>query len=278
VKLQGVEFPPRDYHWKFETKITTNRDGKSKALLMTAQRETNSMSHTLTHPATVILLHGYGMTKESMSPWALVLAQAGYRVVALDLRGHGESGGARIGFGKYEATDLRQALDYLLAHGLCDERVGVMGISYGATMALHWAAVDPRIRSVVAIAPYNQPEEAVVRFAEMFNLPVPKKIIRAGMARAATTLEFQWRDWSAEAAMRRVEQPVLLISGGQDDICRCEDITALESACAKTTDGSAKTKSIIIPEANHIMLGGWLLEELTGPVKAWWKERLEPGG
>ena len=39
----------------------------------------------------VILLHGGGQTRHSWSKAALELAAAGYRVISLDLRGHGES-------------------------------------------------------------------------------------------------------------------------------------------------------------------------------------------
>jgi len=269
AKLQGFQLPPGDYHWKFETQITTNRSGL-ESMTLQCLRETNDTYRPLAHPATVILLHGYGMTKESMTPWALVLAQAGYRVVALDLRGHGMSGGTRIGFGKYEVGDLRQALDYLIEHDWCDGRVGVMGMSYGATMALHWAARDTRISSVVAIAPYNRPEDTIVRFAEMLKLPVPKGSIRSGMTRVATILDLEWKDWSAETAMRRLTQPVLIIGGGQDPICRREDIAALEDAA---TVAGAGTKVLIIPEANHMVLGAWM-HGLSGPIKEWFKAHL----
>ena len=62
---------------------------------------------------TVFLLHGYGLNKEMMLPWGLVLAQAGYRAVLVDLRGHGRSTGDRIYFGRVERTDLAQCLDAL---------------------------------------------------------------------------------------------------------------------------------------------------------------------
>ena len=269
AKLQGFLLPPGDYHWKFETTFTTNRSGL-ESMLLRALRETNDTYRPLAHPATVILLHGYGMTKESMTPWALVLAQAGYRVVALDLRGHGMSKGTRIGFGKYEVGDLRQALDYLVEHDWCDGRAGVMGMSYGATMALHWAARDPRISTVVAIAPYNRPEETIVRFAEMLKLPVPKRSIRAGMTRVATMLDLEWKDWSTETAMRRLTQPVLIIGGGQDPICRREDIAALEDAA---TGAGVGPKILIIPEANHMVIGAWM-QGLSEPVKEWFKAHL----
>src|SRR5579859_1113357 len=63
---------------------------------------------------TIFLLHGYGLDKEAMMPWGLLLAQAGYRVVLVDLRGNGHSTGDQIYFGGIERTDMVQCLDALL--------------------------------------------------------------------------------------------------------------------------------------------------------------------
>jgi pimeloyl-ACP methyl ester carboxylesterase len=260
--LQATIFPPRDYHQKFASVVRTNQNGK-RSFFLTALPETNDTFMARTEPATVILLHGYGMTKESMAPWALMLAQAGYRTITVDLRGHGQSTGPRIGFGKFEVSDLRQAFDYLLAQGLCDERVAVMGMSYGAAMALHWAAQDRRIDAAVAIAPYNRPDEAIERFAQMMKIPLPRKTVQAGIAGAATKLGLEWKDWSAEASMRRIKCPVLLIGGEKDPICPPEDIQALEGA----SEG-ALVKSIVVPEANHFVIGMWM-GGLSDPIKAW---------
>src|SRR5207302_9852123 len=60
---------------------------------------------------TVVLLHGHGVGLFAMAPWALRLAQEGWRCVLLDLRGHGKSTGGRIYFGVREARDLSQLLD-----------------------------------------------------------------------------------------------------------------------------------------------------------------------
>src|SRR5215204_1251635 len=40
---------------------------------------------------TVILLHGYLQNRNSVTPWAVRLAQAGFRCAVVDLRGHGTS-------------------------------------------------------------------------------------------------------------------------------------------------------------------------------------------
>ena len=76
--------------------------------------------HTVTNQAeplacrgTVFLVHGYMGCKEMLYPWAFILAGQGFRVVAVDLRGHGKSTGETFLFGKQEAGDLRTLLDSL---------------------------------------------------------------------------------------------------------------------------------------------------------------------
>src|SRR5207237_2274314 len=109
---------------------------------------------TLSPRGTVLLLHGYGEAQFAMAPWALRLAQEGWRCVLVDLRGHGKSTGRRIYFGVQEARDLSQLLDRLVRDGEMATPVAAMGESYGAALALRWKAAEPRVGSVVAIAPY----------------------------------------------------------------------------------------------------------------------------
>src|SRR4051812_1580182 len=40
---------------------------------------------------TLVFLHGIMMSRESLHPWAIYFAQQGYRIVLVDLRGHGRS-------------------------------------------------------------------------------------------------------------------------------------------------------------------------------------------
>ncbi|MEE7567421.1 alpha/beta fold hydrolase, partial [Xanthomonas sp. Kuri4-3] len=57
----------------------------------------------------VLLAHGFGQTRNAWDATASALAQAGYRVIAYDARGHGESGWNPRGLaysGKQFADDL----------------------------------------------------------------------------------------------------------------------------------------------------------------------------
>jgi dienelactone hydrolase len=96
------------------------------------------------------------------------LAEAGYVVLAPDLRLFGERTGFEVP-GRYGCDlnlvhayaagynplaqnlwDLRRGLDVLAGHDRVDpERLGVVGFSYGATCALFLAALDDRVRAAV---------------------------------------------------------------------------------------------------------------------------------
>lgn len=173
ANLSILEIPAQDYHVSIVSKIAVLRNGRhTLSLFLNANTNSASSYKPLDQPATIVLLHGYMLTKESMLPWALQLSQAGYRVILVDLRGHGKSTGDTVSFGKNEVNDLRQLVDYLTARGQCDDTLGVLGFSYGATLAMHWAAHDPRISTVVAIAPYNQPDAAFERLAQELKIPI----------------------------------------------------------------------------------------------------------
>jgi len=267
--VAAASLAPRNYNLQFTSKVDRTAKGQRTLSLMLATNVAGSFT-PLEQPATVVLLHGYMLYKETMAPWAVLLAQAGYRVVTVDLRGHGQSSGSEISFGKYETTDLIQVLDYLKEHGLCDDRIGAMGYSYGATLALHWAAHDPRVRTVVALAPYNRPDEAVVRCAKALKISMPRGVARKALAMASQKLEVDWEQWSGAAAARHVTHPVLLVGASKDTICPPDDIALIKDAAP------AGSKSIVIPEANHQVLGMWL-HELGEPIKAWFHDQLQSG-
>ena len=103
---------------------------------------------------TILVLHGILARSATMLPAAGALADSGYRAVLVDLRGHGRSTGEYMTFGLQEAKDLSQVIDALEQRGLVAGNVGVYGISYGATTSIHLAAVDCRVRAVVAVEPF----------------------------------------------------------------------------------------------------------------------------
>ena len=216
---------------------------------------------------TVFLLHGYGLTKELMLPWAMILAQAGYRTVLMDLRGHGHSTGDRIYFGRIERTDLVQCLDALEQRRVCAGPVGVLGISYGAVIALQWAAVDPRVQSVTAISPYSDPGTGMLEYLKTYapELSAGKDQKAAGMV--ARRLAAEWPDLTTVAAVRGLKQPVLFVRGGHDELCSGEELSRLLAAAP--TGSEVKE----VPLANHLV-AGMCISQLAGSVTNWFGSHL----
>ena len=97
----------------------------------------------------VVLVHGYtGDFRSNFgdSGIASAITDAGYRVVALDLRGHGGSGKPHD-FAAYENKALARDVVALADHvGL--DRYHLIGYSLGAIVAASVVLLDPRVRSV----------------------------------------------------------------------------------------------------------------------------------
>ena len=95
----------------------------------------------------VVLLHGLLGSPAYLLPLARSLARAGRRVLVPDLPGHGRSDPLRP-FGFAEAADrLAAAVERL---GV--ERPALLGHSFGAPLAVHWA-LRHELRSLVAVSP-----------------------------------------------------------------------------------------------------------------------------
>jgi len=110
----------------------------------------------------------------AMFPWALRLAEDGWRCVLVDLRGHGKSTGSQITFGIHETRDLSQLLDRLEEDGELARPVSAVGVSYGASLALRWKAADKRVGPAVAVAPYGVLSNAVMNVCREYAPWLPR--------------------------------------------------------------------------------------------------------
>ncbi len=103
----------------------------------------------------VVLVH---MQTRNRADWESLtdrLADAGIASLAIDLRGHGASGAGPGGAGDLSASalDVKAALAFLRARSeTIAGRLGVIGASIGANIALAAAASDPGVRAVVLLS------------------------------------------------------------------------------------------------------------------------------
>lgn len=100
----------------------------------------------------VLLLHMLGSERGAWADPAAELAAAGYVALAVDMRGHGETGGTNDW--DLAAEDLELAWAYLASRPEVDqERTAVIGASIGANMALVTGAAEPAVQAVGLLSP-----------------------------------------------------------------------------------------------------------------------------
>jgi pimeloyl-ACP methyl ester carboxylesterase len=114
-----------------------------------------------------ILLHMYRSNRSAWAPLVPELAAAGFTVLAIDQRAHGESQQRRservdvasiprTEFGKLVRNgvrDVRAAARYLARQGLATDRIVLIGASYGCSVSLLSTEQVEGVRALVLLSP-----------------------------------------------------------------------------------------------------------------------------
>jgi len=161
--------------------------------------------------AAVIVLHGTGSNRDGVARHARLLARHGYGVLALDLRGHGRSGGRSTSL-PWKLDDLDAAIAWLSARPDIDRgRLSALGVSLGGEVALRAAARRPALRALVAegvaggdLSDARRGGDGVLALAQIGVLYAASDVLAGGGPGAS----------DAQLVRRVAPRPVLLISAG----------------------------------------------------------------
>ena len=197
-----------------------------------------------------------------MLPWALRLAEDGWRCVLVDLRGHGKSTGRQIYFGVKETKDMTQLLDALARDKQLAEPVSLVGESYGAVLALRCKTVEPRIHSVVAIAPYASLSNTVLNIRQEYASWLPKVAVESGLKRLPSILKIPASEFDTTTVLRRKPVTALFVAGGEDKITSVKEVECLRSLALP------ESEFVVVPDATHEALTYYFADLLT-PVLRW---------
>ena len=111
------------------------------------------------HRAALIIVHGKDGSRTNEQhrrnlEFLDALHKQGFALLAIDLRGHGQSSDARFSFGVHESRDVLGGVDYLTGQGYSRSQIGLHGVSMGAASVLLAAAQDPQVPAVIADCGY----------------------------------------------------------------------------------------------------------------------------
>src|SRR3712207_406280 len=195
--------------------------------------------------AAVIALHGTGSSRLGVADHARMLARHGYGVLALDLRGLGESDGRSTSAPWKNDEDMDAAVEWLKARADADPaRVGMLGVSHGAEVSLRTAARRNDVRAVVAEGAMGGPADARAAGA---SVPVLAQLGALFALSVLLTGETVTAD--AELVERITPRPQLLISAGRTteananrDFPRCAGASAEHWNLADASHAAARSE------------------------------------
>ncbi|MFN0072009.1 MAG: alpha/beta hydrolase [Chloroflexota bacterium] len=219
--------------------------------------------------AAIIVLHGFGGNKGTMLNIVQTLAP-GFNVLALDVRGHGESGGTWTSVGHYERYDAIAAAQELRLRGFGP--IGVLGISMGAAISILAAAESPLIRAVVADSSFAVLRHAVRGNARLLGYPSLMAELAAYTACSAVAARLRHARTASDpiAAIAHIApRPTLLIHCDGDAMIPVTDAQALYAASGDPCE------LWIIPEMAHAESYAGATDEYRARVTRFFRRHLQ---
>ncbi|MFL0199311.1 alpha/beta hydrolase [Exiguobacterium acetylicum] len=184
---------------------------------------------------TVVFAHGYGKNREQedvpIFPLFKKFHDAGYNVLTFDFRGSGESDGKRVTVGAKEQDDLLTAVRY--AKSRSSKPVVLYGISMGAATSLV-TAPKADVIGVIADSPFSDLENYLAT-----NLPVWSGLPNFPFTPIILEITPPLTGLNPERvkpieAVRRIEYPILLIHGKDDDAIPVTESMKIQKAAPRS--------------------------------------------
>jgi uncharacterized protein len=199
----------------------------------------------------IILLQGELHHRNSPGIGALELGKAlvqhGFSVLLYDYRGRGESGGRRSSAGDREQWGALGAIDYVNSRAIPTTRIGLLGFSLGAGIAILVAAQVKDIPAIVADSAFVDSLLDLERIT-LHSVVLPRwfmyPVVFAGRVFFRTNLA---NVRPVKAIPHIAPRPVLFIHGADDNLIPLAETMALYLAA-----GNRENTVWIVPEAGHV--------------------------
>ncbi|MDP5209651.1 alpha/beta hydrolase [Microbulbifer sp. 2205BS26-8] len=224
-----------------------------------------------TYSGTIVLLHGFRVSKEFMINSALYFRFLGYEVVVPDLLGHGESGGTKK-YGVGDSGVVSNLIDDLISkQTISGEKLYLLGSSMGALTAARVSSNRDDIRGLILQAPMPPFDTAVYNYSKA-NYPLLGNLIseeqfRKGALLALENANIQLKDTRIEPLLVASDTPVLLFSSPADLVSPYDNFKALNDHTIKVIALADRNHAsmAVIGETEHQVLQTWLMAQDNAP-------------
>ncbi|MGL5269022.1 MAG: alpha/beta hydrolase [Selenomonadaceae bacterium] len=169
---------------------------------------------------TILFLHGFGENRAAGINYLDIYLSAGFNVLLVDSRAHGESGGSTVTWGYYEKYDVDTWIDWLSERFPAGE-IGIHGRSMGAATALMHAEMNEnkkRVAFYIADSAYADFESLLLLQAKEYTSAAawPKLLLKYADAAAYWHERYMFSRISPVRSVSRVTTPVLYLHGQED--------------------------------------------------------------
>jgi uncharacterized protein len=200
-----------------------------------------------------VILHGYSDAKVGGIAWAPLLRSLGFNILAIDLRAHGESGGAYSTGGYWERFDVNQVINQTKA-ARPDEthRILLFGISLGAATAAATAVMRDDLWAIILEAPFANFQSAAILHGDRLGTPGPffqKNAIELAKWLAKA-------DFDAIRPTDTISQipcPLMVIQSGDDPFLTDADHAAVRKAVESRDPNLGSSVCWELPGVHHVV-------------------------
>ena len=174
----------------------------------------------------VLLVHGWAHRASSLGAFIDPLVQRGYRVVGLDLPGHGDTSEGTTD--AYKMTEALREAAWNLGHVHA-----VVAHSMGSVSTMLALRDGMTVNSIVLVSPAVRLERGLAQFLDMYKLPTRTgRGLRAEIERRYG--ETIWDDIAVDKIARHVDVPALVVHDINDTQVSIEDSRLLVSSWPST--------------------------------------------
>ncbi|WP_413366272.1 alpha/beta hydrolase [Lysinibacillus sp. 3P01SB] len=194
----------------------------------------------------VMVAHGYTSSAEGMTRYIRHFYEQGYNVLAVDLRGHGNSEGDYIGMGWHDRLDMVEWIDEVIQRDAQAE-IALFGISMGGATVMMTAGEElpDNVKVIVEDCGYASVSDVFIyQLDDLFGLP-EFPVIQAANTVTKIRAGYDLYEASAVEQLKKSELPILFIHGDKDTFVPFEMLDDVYNAAA------GEKEQLIIEGAGH---------------------------